>query len=126
MQSYEPPTSLYVRLLSMRMVAQVPWAEAMAISSGRVAAVGSYEDVMKVRNGPDTIIIDMQGHFITPVCTRTLCLLSLGCVLQCPCSLACGHTLRSSVGRVKVLLTRCCADRGLSMHTCILSRAAFP
>ena len=42
-----------------------PWAEAVAIKDGKIAAVGKSADVLKLR-GPDTRIVDAQGHLVLP------------------------------------------------------------
>lgn len=45
--------------------AKHPWAEALAISSERITAVGNKKDVEKLK-GPDTKIIDAQGKLVLP------------------------------------------------------------
>ena len=42
-----------------------PWAEAVAVSGSRIAAVGSTADV-KALAGPQTRTIDLQGAFVSP------------------------------------------------------------
>jgi predicted amidohydrolase YtcJ len=44
---------------------QQPWAEAVAISGGQIVAVGSSQDVEKLRS-QSTRVIDAQGHLVLP------------------------------------------------------------
>jgi hypothetical protein len=45
--------------------AKHPWADAVAISGDRIAAVGSIKEVEKLR-GTDTQMIDAKGHLVLP------------------------------------------------------------
>ncbi|MFK8050526.1 MAG: amidohydrolase [Halioglobus sp.] len=42
-----------------------PWAESLAVLDGRITAVGSTEDVMRLR-GDKTIVHDLRGHMVMP------------------------------------------------------------
>ena len=42
-----------------------PWAEAFAIKDGKFFAVGSTEDMLKLKN-KNTKVVDMQGQFVMP------------------------------------------------------------
>jgi predicted amidohydrolase YtcJ len=42
-----------------------PWAEAVAIKNGMIVAVGKSNEVLKLK-GPNTEIIDAQGHLLLP------------------------------------------------------------
>jgi len=42
-----------------------PWAEAVAIKDGKIAAVGKTSEVLKLQ-GPDTKVIDAKGHLVLP------------------------------------------------------------
>jgi len=48
---------------------QDPWAEAMAVRGGRLVAVGSDQDVAKLRQdaGRGTVDHDLQGRMVVPV-----------------------------------------------------------
>jgi len=45
--------------------AKQPWAEAVAIRGGNIAAVGSTQELEKFR-GPSTKVIDVGGHLVLP------------------------------------------------------------
>ena len=40
-------------------------AQAMAVKADRILAIGDENDVLK-RKGPDTAVVDLQGHFVMP------------------------------------------------------------
>ena len=42
-----------------------PWAQALAAENGVLAAVGTNEEVLKLR-GPATRVIDLQGRLVIP------------------------------------------------------------
>src|ERR1700761_3491772 len=42
-----------------------PPAQAIAVSGGKISAIGSNEDIQKLK-GPKTQIVDLGGHFVMP------------------------------------------------------------
>src|ERR1700727_1219056 len=40
-------------------------AQAIAVSGGKISAIGSNEDIQKLK-GPQTQVIDLGGHFVMP------------------------------------------------------------
>ncbi len=43
----------------------LPRAEALAVKNGRIVALGSNREIMKLK-GPDTRVVDLRGRFVTP------------------------------------------------------------
>ncbi len=43
----------------------LPRAQALAVKDGRVVAIGSNEEVLKLK-GPNTVLLDLKGRFVTP------------------------------------------------------------
>ena len=57
--------NIYTGVASTSSFRVVQRAEAMAVRNDRLLAVGSEEEVMRLK-GPQTSVVDLQGHFVMP------------------------------------------------------------
>jgi predicted amidohydrolase YtcJ len=60
-----PADSVFINARVYTVNSEEPWAEAMAISAGRIIAVGSNEEIAAYQD-PSTRIIDAKGHMVLP------------------------------------------------------------
>jgi predicted amidohydrolase YtcJ len=64
--SAEPATTILVNGRIYTSNPTQPWAEAIAIRGNRIAAVGASKDVLALRRGPQTKVIDLGGRMAMP------------------------------------------------------------